>query len=250
MRHFITIAFCLLSVTLFGQLNDADAFFNGSYDKAFVHKHKIKQINVTTYIDSSKTSFAVFEFDNWGFLRKQTIFDKSMKKVNDFTFSYNKQGGQTERTNFAYDLNKTYTVTFNKTYEGSLLIQETSSELPFLTTYFYSDSGRKIQSNTFLSRDTTISPKRVSIYSYDTKGKLKSILETFTESSNSTPVSIGTTEYIYDEKENISVVLREGKANYILSYDKDSFLKSKTVKMPDDLGGLTILDKYSYVFWK
>jgi len=250
MRHFITIVFCFLSIALFGQLNDSDAFFNGSYDKTFARVHKIKQVNVTTFIDSNKSSFSIFDFDNQGFMTKQTIFDTTLKKINDYTFTYNKKGDQIERINVDYDLNKTYTVTFDNTYNGSLLIQETSSKNPFLTKHIYNDSVRKVQSITFLSRDTTISSKRLSSYYYDTNGKLKSIKETYIESYNSTPVSIGSTEFIYDEAGNISVVMRAGKPNFILSHDKDSFLKSKTVKMPDDLGGLTIMEIYSYVFWE
>ncbi len=239
-----------MSVTLFGQLNDSDAFFNGSYDKSYALKQKIKQVNVTNYIDSNKTSFSIFDFDNNGFMRKLTIFDKTMKKVSDYTFIYNKQGDQIEIINVDYDLNKTDTVVFNKTYDGTLLIQETSSELPFLTKHIYNDSRRKVQSITFLSRDTTISSKRVSFYSYDTNGKLKGIQETYIESNNATPVSTGTTEFIYDKSGSIPVVMRSGKPNYILSYDKQGFLKSKTVKMIEDLGGLTIEEKYSYIFWK
>ena len=250
MRYFISIVFCLLSVTLFGQLNDADAFFNGSYDKSYTLEHKIKQVKVTNYIDSNETSYFLFDFDNNGLLKKQTILDKTMKKVSDFTFIYNKHNDLIERINVDYELNNTDTVIFNKTYDATLIIQETSSELPFLTKHIYNDSKRKIQSIAFLSKDTTISSKRVFLYSYDTNGKLKGIQETYIETNNATPASIGMTEFIYDESGRISEVMRSGKPNYTLSYDMDGFLKSKTVKMTADLGGLTIVEKYSYISWK
>ncbi|MEN9963307.1 MAG: hypothetical protein RL582_402 [Bacteroidota bacterium] len=250
MRYCISLIFSLLSGTLFGQLNDSDAFFNGSYDKTYILEHKIKQVYVTNDIDSNKTSFSIFDFDNNGFLIKQTILDKNLKNVNDYTFIYNNQGDQIERINVAYDVNRTDTVIFYKTYDGPLLIQETSSELPFLTKNIYNENKRKVQSITFLSKDTALSSKRVSFYSYDKNGKLKGIQETYIETNIVTPVSAGTTEFKYDESGNISVVMQSGKPDYILSYDKDGFLKSKTFKIKVDLGGLTIEEKYSYIFWK
>ncbi|MEO6730594.1 MAG: hypothetical protein ABIN01_05215 [Ferruginibacter sp.] len=57
------------------------------------------------------------------------------------------------------------------------------------------------------------------------------------------PVNFGNTEYIYDTAGNVTSVIREGKANYKLSYDKDRLLKSKTIKMPDGPGGMEIVEK-------
>lgn len=196
MRHLISIAFCFLSVTLFGQLNDADAFFNGRYDKNYALVLKIKQVNVTNYIDSNKSSYFIFDFNKKGFLKKQTILDKTLKKVSEYTYIYNKKGDQIERINVDYELNTIDTVKFNRTYDGLLLIQEKSSELPFLTKHFYNDSKRKIQSISFLSNDTKHSLKRVSSYIYDPNGKLKIVQESYIETNNTNPVILGTTEFI------------------------------------------------------
>lgn len=250
MRHLISIVFCFLSVTLFGQLNDADAFVNGTYDKNYALVHKIKQVNVTNYIDSNKSSYFIFDFDNKGFLKKQTILDRTLKKVSEYTYIYYKKGDQIERINVDYELNTIDTVKINRTYDGLLLIQEKSSELPFLTKHFYNESNKKVQSISFLSNDTTHSLKRVSYYSYDTNGKLKTVQESYIEANNTNPIKLGTTEFIYDELGSIIVVKRPGKPNYNISYDQQGFLKSKTVKMNEDLGGLTIEENYSYIFWK
>jgi hypothetical protein len=110
MKAFNTIFFLLLKLTLFGQVNDADAFFNGSYNKALIREHKIDRVTVQTYINGDKTSLSLFDFDYYGFLTKETSFDSSGKKCSEVIFTYNKQGDQTERKKhrlyFAQDLHR------------------------------------------------------------------------------------------------------------------------------------------------
>ncbi len=250
MRVAITIICFFLTFTSFGQLNDADAFFRGNYNKAFIHNHNIKQVSVETQINGSKSLLSHFEFDGNGFLTKQTSFDSSGKSVNEYLFTYNKHGDQVERTNIAYKSNETYVTSFNKIYNGSQLVQETSSELPFVTTYIYNEGGGKVQSIIFLTPDTTTSPRRVSLYSYDAKGKLTDIHETYNGNDRSAAFSAGKTHYNYDSAGNVTEVLREGKANYILSYDAKGLLKSKIVIMPEEFSKLSMIDKYSYSFSK
>lgn len=250
MRAITTVLFLFLNIALFGQVNDAESIFNGSYDKSFIRKHRISQLTVEAYINNNKTSVSVFDFDRNGLVSKQTVFDSTGQKVNDYIFSYNKEGDQIERKTIAYERNKTYTTTFNKTYAGSHLIQESSSELPFITKHFYDSNGRKVQSITFLDADTTKSAKRISFYDYDTKGNLKFVKEAYDNNGSSPAVATISTEYIYDAAGNATAVIREGKPGYYLSYDKKGLLSNKTVTMPEELGGLKIVDEYSYSFWK
>ncbi len=249
LKNIVTISLCFLSLTLFGQLNDSDAFFKGSYDKDFVHKHKIKQVTVQNYIDSIKSSFLIFDFDTDGLLKKETVFNKNLKKVNEYTFTYDKQGNQMQRVNINYQLNKSYTTTIGKIYEGPNLVLETESELSSLKTHSYNDSGMRVQTIAYLARDTATSPRQVFYYIYDSAGKLKSLQET-TKGFGSTPVRTGTSNYIYDDAGHITAVIREGKANYSMAYDKKGFLKSKTIKMPEEFSNMTMVEEYSYVFWK
>ncbi|RYY48938.1 MAG: hypothetical protein EOO06_08700 [Chitinophagaceae bacterium] len=250
MRASITVICFLLTLTLFGQVNDGDAFFNGNYDKVFIQKNKVRQIIVETYTNEVKSLLTHFEFDNNGLLTKQTVADTSGKKVNDYLFTYNRHGDQIERKNIAYDLNKTYVASFNKVYIGSKLVQETSSELPSLTTHIYDEIGKKIKSTIFLTADTSTSARRVSVYTYDPEGKLTVIEERFTENNWSAPVYAGNTRFIYNAAGNITEVTREGKANYLLGYDTDGLLKSKTTVMPAGFNKLRMVEKYSYRFWK
>ena len=252
MKTILTTLLFFSTLTLFGQVNDADAFFNGSYDRSYIHKHKILQATVETYVKGNKTSFALFDFDRNGILTKETVFESGGKMLNEYTFTYNKYGDQTLRKGIAYVLNKTYTYTvlFSRTYDGSLLVEEKSSEWPFVTKYLYNLLGKRVQSITFINADTTMSAKLFSFYAYDIKGKLRSTQETYAESNNSTPVTSGKTDYIFDAAGNVATIIREGKATYEFSYDKTRLLKSKTIKMPEDIDGVTMFDKYYYKFWK
>ncbi|RYF89676.1 MAG: hypothetical protein EOO03_05460 [Chitinophagaceae bacterium] len=250
MKLTITIVCFFFTLTLFAQVNDADAFSSGRYDKAFIRRHNIRKVSVESYINGGRSSLSHFEFDSSGFLTKQTVFDSSRKRVNDYFFTYNKHGDQIERKQDACESNKTYVTSYNKTYNGSLLVQETSSELPFVTTYLYNESGKKVQSTVYLTPDTLMSAKQVSLYTYNADGRLIGIQETYIDNKNSLPNPTGTTTYIYNAAGNITDVIREGKANYVLSYDANGLLKSKTTKMPEEFSHIKMVDNYSYAFWK
>lgn len=248
MRTFITTFLFFLTSTLCGQVNDKDAFFSGNYEKYLIRKHKIRQVTVETHISGGKPSLTHFYFNHLGFLTRQTAFNNSAKKINEYIFTYNKRGDLIERKDIEIELGKTYTATFIKIYSGSRIVQETSSDLPYVTTYAYNTKGQKTRSITALGVDTAATAKRIFLYTYDANGRLKTIQDTYKSADTASPVNYGTTEYIYDAGGNIISIIREGKANYEMSYDKDKLLKSKIIKMPEDLGGIEIADKYSYIF--
>jgi hypothetical protein len=238
-----------LSSSTNAQLYDADAFFKGTYDKAFIRKHKIKQVFVDIFINGKKSTFYIFQFDKKGFLKKQTILDSLRKNVNDYIFKYNKYGDQIERINIAYDLNKTYKVTFLKNYKGSQLVSDKSSELSFLTIYSYNSKGQIKETSTISRWDSLNKSKRISIYNYGTTGKLLTIKDLIVN-SNGTSNVLETTTFAYDTNGRIVSVFRDNAPAYYLSYDNNSLIKSKRIKMPEDLGGLEMIDKYSYSFWE
>lgn len=182
-------------------------------------------------------------------MRTQTVFDSSRKKVNDYIFIYNKYGDQTKIKNIAYNLNKTHTVTFDRIYKGSFLVQEKSSELPYITKHIYNVKGQKTQSVTFLEADTIFSAKRIFHYTYNTKGRLISIKEILVNNDGSISSNTANTKYTYDATGNVITILRPGKTNYELNYEK-GLLKSEKTKTPEDLGGIEMADEYSYAFWE
>lgn len=250
MRHFISICILFfLTTTTKAQLSDADAFFKGTYDKVLIKKHKVKQVFVNIFIDGKKSTHYIFQFDKKGLLKKQIILDSSRKNVNDYIFKYNKYGDQIERTNIAYDLNKTYKVTFLKTYKGSQLVSDKSSDLPSLTEYYYNSKGQILETSTILGWDSLNKSNKISIYNYDTTGKLQTIKDLIVNSNSSANV-LETTTYTYDTYGRIVSVFRDNAPAYYINYDSNFLIKSKRIKMPEDLGGLEIIDNYSYSFWK
>lgn len=191
-----------------------------------------------------------FEFNRNGLLTKQTVLDKNGRKMNDYLFIYNEHGDQIERKNIDYNLNSTHVTSFSKVYNGLNLIQETSSELPFITTYAYDPGGKKVQSTVLMTPDTAVCAKLISVYSYDESGKPIGIEEAFVEHKGSLPVNTGKTAFIYDAAGNITEIIKQEKAIYIFSYNTDGLLQSKTIRMPDEFSHLNTVEKYSYTFWQ
>lgn len=250
MQILTTIISFLFTVNLFGQVNDAESYFTGSYDKALVKKHQIKQITVQGYIDSNKSSLYLLDFDLQGLLIKQSIFDSCGRKLKYFVFTYNVQGDQIERKEFSMENNDTNIVYFSKIYDGTKLVEESSSALPFVKKYIYNDKGKKNQSITFLNTDTTMSAKRIFLYKYDKNGNLIEVEESFNDGIRINSDIIGKEKYIYNSNGNLINLIREDKANYEFINNKSGLLKTKTIIMTEEFNRLKIVDRYNYIFWK
>lgn len=240
----------LLHFNLSAQVNDADAFFNGSYDKDQLRKNKVRQINVDISIDGKKTTRYIFEFDRKGLLQKQTITDNSGKKINDYIFTYNEHGDLISRKNTAYELGKTYETSFNKRYAGSKLVSETSSELPYSTWYGYNPQGQKLLAITYLGNDTINDPKRNMSYHYDPAGKLILMVQTLSTSKNIHPTDSVITKFSYDNSGKLSTINRNGQTEYRFVYDSKGLLKSRETIIADGWNDSRIIDEFNYSYWK
>ncbi|WP_336516559.1 hypothetical protein [Pollutibacter soli] len=239
----------LLYFNLSAQVNDADAFFNGSYDKGVVRKNKIKQVNVDISIDGKNSTRYTFEFDRKGFLLKETITNATGKKVNDYTFTYNDHGDQTSRKNNAYELGKTYETSFNKKYSGAKLISESSSELPYTTLISYNNQGQKLLATTYLGNDTINDPKRHMSYHYDGSGKLIMMVQTLSTSKNTHPTDSVITKFSYDDAGKLNLIDRNGQTEYRFIYDSKGLLKTRETIIADGWNDSKIVDEFSYTFW-
>lgn len=240
----------LLHYNLSAQVNDADAFFSGGYDKDQICSNKIKQITVDIGIDGKKMTQYIFEFDRKGLLQKQAVTDNSGRKINDYIFTYNEHGGQVSRKNIAYEPGKTYEVSFNKTYAGSKLISETSSELPYETRFSYNAQGQKLLAVTYLGSDTINDPRRNMSYHYDPAGKLILMVQTLSTSKNANPADSVITKFVYDNSGKLSKVDRNGQTEYRFVYDSKGLLKSRETIIADGWNDSKILDEFSYTYWK
>jgi len=250
MRAFISIViFISSSLCTKAQLSDANAFFNGTYDKAQIRKNKIKQVSVDIFLNQKISTYYIFQFNKEGFLEIQTILDSSRKKVNAYTFKYNKFGGLIERTNINYDLGKTYETTFIKTYNGSQLVSDKSSLLPIITEYTYNSKGQINETYTINAPDSLNNLKRKSIYKYDNSGYLQSIITQIVNSDGLTDI-LDTSTFTYDKSGHIVSVSRDNFPTYYISYNRYGLIKSKKFKMSEDFGNIEVIDNYNYTFWK
>ena len=243
-------------MTVMGQLNNDDAFFNGTYDKEYIRKHKISKVIVKGFLNERPLLKLEFDFDKRGFLTKETTLDSSGKKETEHIFTYNNNGDQIERKEISYTLNKTYITTFERTYTGSQLITEKSSALPFMTKHSYNAQGQKIQSVTNLGDESNANKKNLH-YNYDKKGRLIRCEETLIYGNGQPTVNTRYTTYQYDINSNLITVIMidnttigNGQMRYNYKYNQNGLLVSYTTKMPEDLGGSNLVDNYSYVFWK
>lgn len=246
----ITIFSLMLFFTMpaAAQLMDATAFFKGTYNKDVIVRNNIRQISVEVSVEGRRPGHYIFKFDHKGFLQSEIILDSLGKKIDVFTFKYNEYGDQVERKDVSYEFGKTSMITISRTYRNARLIEERSTEFPYIVEYFYAENGQLSKTVTRMDGDTLDASARVSIYKYSAAGRLESISE-ITGIQDTSNAAI-TTTYVYDANDKIVSVLRSNAPTYTISYNQNGFLSSEKVKMPDDLGGLTFVDNYTYTFWE
>jgi hypothetical protein len=250
MKHLVVIiATLFFNQLVFSQLQDADAFFNGSYNKDYVRTNKIKTVTVDIFIGNKLSTIYVFDFDKTGLLSKHTILDDQKNKVQEYFFKFNQYEDLIERTNKDYQLNKTYNATFANVYHESRLISQKCTELLYWKYFFYNPIGQRIKTVTFLGLDTTSASKKISYCTYDANGKLKGIKEAAIDLKGLENIAEVST-FHYDTHGNIISVTRENAPTYFIIYDANGLIKLKQLKMPGDLGGFEMKDIYSYSFWK
>jgi hypothetical protein len=240
----------LFSYSINAQLQDANAFFNGTYDKNLFRKERVKQVIVENFAEGTKSSYAIYKFNRQGFLKKLTTLDTVRKKTAVFIFKYNKYGDQVERTNIDYRLSKTYKATFQRIYHGNKLVSEKSSELPFwVKKYSYNLTGQLSEMATIMVTDTTNSLSRISKYYYDSTGKLQTI-KVFLGNVDTPRNILDTTSFLYDKNGRIVSVLRHEGATYHVIYRIDGLIQFKTTKMPEEFGNIELTEKYRYLIRK
>lgn len=249
MKH-LTV-FCLSSLLIFSlnaQINNSDAFFYGTYNKGYIIKNKIRKITVDILFNSKRLLLQQFDFDRKGFLKNQTNFNSTGKKVNKYSFEYNNYGDLIKRTETSYELNKIYIDTLEKTYKNSRLISEKTTALQCSYIYSYNSDGQKRETITILGKDTAIAPKTITNYIYNPYGNLMSKKE-FVLNNNRTTTLARTTSFLYNSSGNIVEVKRSDAPSYFITYNKKNLLKSIILKMPEDLDSVELIDNYNYTFW-
>lgn len=243
------ISLLIISSNLASQVMDSHSLFDTNYDKAFVKKHKIQQVIIRSTIGGRKPSVSLFEFDKNGFLLKESISDSPNKKVNEYWFKYNSYGDLIERVNKNYELGKTYTSTWDRTYKDNLLVSERWSLQPFTTQFTYYSDGRLKQSVSSMGEDSIKSIKSYKIFNYDSSGILQSIHEAIENPVGNMQV-FEKTEFIRDSKGRIVAINKLNGFPSVITYDMKGFIKTRRLKMTEEFGNIEMLDDYEFVFWK
>lgn len=250
MKHIIAFCFyTLLIPSLNAQINNSEAFFDGTYNKAYISKNKVKEITIDLLINNQKSTQLICEFDRKGFLKKMTFYGKTGNKIHDYTFEYNKYGDWIKRINFSYEFNKTYVDTIERTYKNSKLVSERNlSSIQIISIYSYNLKGQKNTSRTIMGNDTASAPKIITHYLYSYNGRLYR-KEEFTSFNNGTTSPARITSYLYNSLDNVVQIKRSDAPTYFIMYDNKQFLRSIKIKMPEDLKNVEMVDNYNYSFW-
>ena len=281
-KALIIISFILLVVASFAQVNDGDAFFNCSYNKEYIRRHKIMSVTQTSYMDTNKLSTTVYHFDKKGFLQKQGTVDSNGNEAIRFLFKFNRHGELTRRITLPHEHYRGDTVVFYRTYRNNKIIKERSPYVQFTFEHFYNRRGNLIRTLHGYNSGAMTPGRRAIEYEYDGTGKLVHVTDrVFRGSSDSVeqwmsdrtmiykdekvnkvvekipnaevPTNQGNVDYLYDSAGNLINVVSDARSSFSYTYDGAGLLKTKTEKFPKGHGTLSSVvgvDEYSYLFWK
>lgn len=280
MKNLITIAFLFFTVFSFGQINDENAFFDGTYSKDYIKRHGIRTVINTSYMDTNQLPKTVYYFDKNGLLEKQSIIDSNGKERTRFLFKFNKFGDLSQRIILPYDNYRADTFVIQRKYNNKRIIKESSTYSPLTTEHFYNEKGERIRTIHPYNNGRVTLSRRIVDYKYDNTGKLvhvtdrvcsgssddieqwmsdrtitysgdkmQKVIEKIPNSEFST--NKGNVEYSYDSSGNLISIVSDTVVSRYFSYDKKGLLKSKKEKFPQGFNTLSdarIIDEYTYTF--
>jgi YD repeat-containing protein len=280
LKTLIPISFLLTTVCSFGQTNDEYAFFEGTYSKDYIRKHRIRTVTKTSYMDTNKLSTTIFYFDKNGFLQKQSILNSNGVERSRFLFKFSKYGDLTQRITLPEKDYRADTFVVKREYNKNKVIKESSSYSPLTTEHFYNKKGDIIRTvHPYNNGHITLS-KRIIDNEYDEAGnlvhvtdriyndssdkieqwmsdrtitfvgeKIQKVVERITNGDIAT--NKGNVEYSYDSFGNLISIVSDAVVSRYFTYDNEGLLKSKREKFPegfDTLSDAKIIAEYTYTF--
>jgi hypothetical protein len=280
LKTLIFISFLFATVSSFGQVNDENAFFEGTYSKEYIRKHRIVTVTKTSYMDTNKLPTTIFYFDKNGFLDKQSSIDSNGNEQTRFLFKFNKYGDLTLRITLPYEDYKADTFVTKIEYNNKKVVKESSTYSPLTTEHFYNNKGDRIRTLHPYNNGYITLSRRIVDYKYDEAGKLVHVTDRIYSGSSDKieqwmsdrtitylgdkmqkvieripngdiPTNKGTVEYSYDSSGNLISIVSDTVASYYFNYDDKGLLKSKREKYPegfDTLSDAKIIDEYTYTF--
>lgn len=285
LKLLLLISFLFATLCSVGQINDGDAFFEGTYSKNYIKKHGILTVIVTGSIGKYKASTDIYYFDNHGFLKKQVIVDSNGNEQSKFVFKFNKYGDLIERIRLPYQHYKADTFVAKKVYKGNNLIKESSTYSPLVSQHIYNKRGDRIRTVHPYNNGNIPLSSRIIDYDYDKTGKLihvtdgvysgdldiiekwmsdrtiiykKNKIIKIVEKIPSDDVSLnrGNLKYSYDSLGNLISIESDAATSYYYSYYPNGLLKSKSGKFHNEFEDssdskiIKIIDEYTYTFRK
>ena len=84
MKIYLTIALIALTFASQAQINDDNAFFEGTYSKDYIKKHKVKTVTSMQYMDRNVIAPRIFYFDKAKVLLAEKTIDSNGKSATFF----------------------------------------------------------------------------------------------------------------------------------------------------------------------
>ncbi|MGQ0739858.1 MAG: hypothetical protein ACT4OJ_12435 [Bacteroidota bacterium] len=142
MRHFLLfLVFSFLNYLAKSQVNDELTYLLGTYDKPFIKSNKIDTIKVEIHIAGDKLTRQL-SFDTVGNLVYIATFNKKGQKVNEYYSRFNRFGDKIYDKQIDFENKPSDSIFFDRVYNETKQIKESSQELGYSREYFYNKNGK------------------------------------------------------------------------------------------------------------
>lgn len=261
--------------------NDEDAFFDGTYNKEYIKKHKVKTITTEQYMNEIKGGKAVYSFDRNGLLQSMIAIDTNGTEQAWYYFSFDAHGNLSSIISRHLGIDRSDTVRALVVYQGQLLVQEKAPSAFFPTYHFYNEKGQRIASeNNYINGWITPSKRKLR-YVYDERERLTHITERIADSATDStlqwisdrtysypsrtltlveekvpngyiPSNKGNLTIRYDRKGNLVSKESDAVVSRYYTYNRKGLMLNKLEKFPatfEDATNLKFETRYQYTFW-
>lgn len=279
-HHFIITTLALL-MALPGtaqQANDKDALFDGTYNKAYIRKHRVHTITTVSTMGGRQIGRQIHYFDKAGLLQYIHVQDTTGQTISTYYFGYDQHQNRVMQVRCQSGCD---TIRFERTYQGILLISESLGYLPVIVYHQYNDKGQRTASVRSHYDAGNKPAKQKQQFEYDEHGLMvhatESIVTAETDStlqwlsdrrmtySNGRLAAVqesipafyistnrGNQRFEYDKKGNLLSAISDARVSRFYRYNKKKLLiYSKEVTPADDelLSFRPTETTYSYSFW-
>jgi hypothetical protein len=273
MRKFAALLPLLVqTMFLFGQtVNDDQSFADFTYDQSIIARNKVKSVTREMSFSNGKRSIkSTYHFDKNGLLTKQSITGTDGKLKQVFLYVTNAHKHLLYTIQKDYEHKRVDTVTYFKSYAHDKLVKDSSSQMPISHHYEYDSNGHLFKTVIIFNYGPGNIMKKVIIHKYDRLQRISNSTETVFKNEADTVGSIfsdrdyfyntkgqikseidklnstytwmgykGTVNYFYDQKGNVTQVVRKNAASYYYTYNHKGLVIKKRMIVKFDGDDLT-----------